>query len=76
MSENLQETFTGSEASTSQEKAEAFRKYFASKCSLGGEDFIDGNFPSVRPRTCAKLRRIRFREKEVEKIGCVKGKWT
>ena len=32
---------------------------------VGGKDFSDGKFPSVRSRTGAKLSRIRFREKEV-----------
>ena len=34
---------------------------------IGGKDFTDGKFPSVRPRTRARLSRIRFREKEVRK---------
>ena len=57
----------GSEASTSKEKADVFGKFFASKCSLGRKDFTDGKFPSVRPRTRARLSCIRFREKEVRK---------
>ena len=57
----------GSEASIRKEKADVFGKFFASKCSLGRKDFTDGKFPSVRPRTRARLSRIRFREKEVRK---------
>ena len=58
----------GSEASIRKEKADVFGKFFASKCSLGEEGlFTDGKFPSVRPRTRARLCRIRFREKEVRK---------
>ena len=41
--------------------------FFCVQIYFGGEDFVDGNFPSVAPRTREKLGRIRFREKEAHK---------
>ena len=53
------------------EKAECFGQYFASKCSLGADDFPANQpatgFPHVAQRTAEKLSTVRFRPATVKR---------
>ena len=62
---------SGTEHLSNSEKAECFGRYFASKCSLGQNDFppnlSSSEFPNVRRRTNASLSEVRFRPDTVRR---------
>lgn len=61
----------GREHISNAEKAECFGEYFASKCSLGTNDFPanlpEDKFPRIRQRTSAKLTAVHFRHGAVRR---------
>ena len=58
----------GSEHSTTEEIATCFGRYFAKKCSLGGEgDFTETNIPHFPARCTSTLGSVRFRQSTVER---------
>ena len=62
---------SGHESVSNTEKAECFGQLFASKCSLGGNDFPAthhfADFPRVRQRTAQTLSSVHFRQATVRR---------
>ena len=59
---------TGRDYPTNSAKAECLADFFASKCSLGNDDFKGDDIPPVQPRGVRQLTKVRFRPASVRKI--------
>lgn len=59
---------TGQEYSSNREKANCLGRYFAEKCSLGGDDLTQGTLPPIPAHNGPSLNRVHFRPSTVRRL--------